>query len=174
METDTIIENEQENVVHEDSSNEYISDSGTDSDSDTNVDNNVNEKSLEELLKDYIENCIENQNNSDIKEHDQENENDNSDKLSDDSEILSEDPEQSSDNLTETIDYTDLLNEIIESNKSINETNDTILQQQTLTSINNELSADIENISLTNFLLIMVFAAVLFDGVLHFAGGFFK
>lgn len=113
------------------------------------------EKSLEDLLKEYIENSI-----------------------SDDSTEVSEDGELSeginNDSEETSIDYTDMLNKIIVSNEDISSYSEHLYAQQIQQNVNNTLSSDIESISLTNFLLLAVFVAILFNALMNFAGGFFK
>lgn len=140
-------------------STEQSSDSNIDIDNGTGgntyVENEVND-SFEELLKEFIKQSIE----DDSLDHE---------KTEGETEVL-----EGSEETEDIIDYTEILNSISDKSNDIYDSNSMLLNT-TLSEIdNNTLNSDIEDISLTNFLLLVLFIAILFTAVMNFAGGFFK
>lgn len=157
--TEEFTEEVQENSVLVPDSTEQSSDSNIVIDSGTgvnpDVENKVNE-TFEELLKEFIKQSIE-EDSSDPE------------KTEGETEVL-----EGSEETEEIIDYTEILNSISDKSDDIYDSNSMLLNT-TLSEIdNNTLDSDIEDISLTNFLLLVLFIAILFTAVMNFAGGFFK
>ena len=163
MENEEYMDFNEENITEELS--EFVTedvtvDSGSDN-SNIVIDNNivpetVVDDSLEYLLKEYIKSTLEENEEETVQEEVQE-----EDQADDETEI-------------EIIDYTDLLKDISDKSDIINSTQEIILSRSIEYDENNVLSADINDISLTNALLVLLFIGVLFTGSINFARGFFK
>lgn len=162
MENEEYLEFNQDIVesIPEDISEDIIIDSGSNN-SDIVIDDNIlsedmADDSLENLLKEFIKSTLEEKEEETIQE-----------------EVQEEDQE---DNKTEIeiIDYTDLLKDISDKSDIINNTQEIILSRSIEYDSNNALTADINDISLTNALLLFLFVAILFTGSINFARGFFK
>ena len=159
MENEEYMEFNEDNIETASQEN-IIVDSGSDN-SNIVIDDNiipetVVDDTLETLLKEYIKSTLEENEEKTISEEGQE--------------------EDQEDNETEIeiIDYTDLLKDISDKSDIINSTQELILSRSIEYDENNVLSADINDISLTNALLVLLFIGMLFTGSINFARGFFK
>lgn len=137
---------------------ESISESNLQSDVINNTDDNVDvdlpavDTTFEELLKEYIKSSLQ-------KESDSE------DGTEEGSALLgsTEEPEET------VIDYTDILTDIQKKSEDIYNTDSEIYLRSVENDSNNTLSSNLEDISLTNFLLLALFVATLFTGVINFS-----
>lgn len=107
---------------------------------------------FEELLKDYLRSSLQ----KDIETED----------VSEEGSVVfgsTEEPEEV------VIDYTEILTDIQKKSDDIYKTDSEIYLRSVENDINNTLSSDLESISLTNFLLLALFVATLFTGVINFS-----
>lgn len=114
------------------------------------------EQVFEELLKEFIEQKISEGEN--VEEVQTENNNDSVD--GDSVSLLSD---------SESIDYTQLLEDLLTYSQDILLSVNTANDNYDVYMQNNDINADINNISLSNYLLLLVFIALLFNAVLNFA-----